>query len=104
MSGDFALHHAVKQSDLKSLQLLLPEKSPSPLNLENSLGLTPVDCAMQKAIDLFHTDRETRHYWRHQDVSEKIVDKDKTKILAQLTKVHQHKRVLAKGEDVTKAW
>src|SRR5688500_13358181 len=58
-SGDFALHHAVKQSREKCVKLLLPvsagkAKEYQTFLQENGVGLTPLDCAMLKEQQSFH--------------------------------------------------
>ena len=92
VGGDLALHHGVKQSDTQSVKLLLSTEKKKSLFQENFVGLTPVDCAMEKLIGRLYIDRKSRR----SSVNPGILDL--------LTPTQLHKRVLATGEDVSKAW
>jgi hypothetical protein len=55
------LHHAgVKEVSKESVELLLPKAQKpkqEPLHQEDGAGLTPLDCAMLKTSQVFHSDR-----------------------------------------------
>ena len=52
-AGDFALHHAVKQSKSNVVELLLP-KQDKVYNEENGVGFTALDAAAQSLLSQLH--------------------------------------------------
>jgi ankyrin repeat protein len=52
-SGDFALHHAVKQAKPEVVDLLLPKKNKE-YSEENGVGYTTLDCAAMVVLSTIH--------------------------------------------------
>lgn len=90
-SGDFALHHAVKQEQSDIVEILLPEKTPKKeitvFTEENGVGLTALDCAMLKMTSIFHSARNSTAQQRHNRFAVSSVH---TVVPAHLQKLYKH--------------